>query len=53
MGKWEEAAQAVYAETQAALQLVYDSLNQGQQKKLIKDKTVKALFDHYGVEYTE
>lgn len=44
---------AVKTETQAALQLVYDSLNQGQQKKILKEAAVKALFDRYGVEYTE
>lgn len=37
--------------TKNALQYVYDSLNQGQQKKIIKDEGVKALFDRYGVEY--
>lgn len=51
MDKWTQAAEAVYAETQAALQLVYDSLNQGQQQKILKDEKVKALFDHYGVAY--
>ena len=29
MDKWTKAAAAVYAETQAALQTVYDALNQG------------------------
>ena len=38
-------------ETKNALQTVYDSLNQGQQKKLVKDEKVKALFDLYGVDY--
>ena len=47
------AVEAARAETKAALQTVYDSLNQGQQKKILKDETVKALFDLYGVEYTE
>ena len=42
---------AVKSETQAALQLVYDTLNQGQQKKIIKDEAVKELFDRYGVKY--
>jgi hypothetical protein len=41
------------AETKAALQIVYDSLNRGQQKKLVKDEKVKALFDLYGVNYEE
>lgn len=38
-------------ETRDALQLVYDSLNQGQQKKLLKEEAVKELFDRYGVIY--
>ena len=36
--------------TKDALQTVYDSLNQGQQKKLLKDEKVSALFELYGVE---
>lgn len=47
------AVEVAKAETKAALQIVYDSLNQGQQNKLLKDEAVKALFDLYGVEYTE
>lgn len=43
---------AVKGETREALQAVYDALNQGQQKKIVKDETVKALFDRYGVNYT-
>lgn len=38
-------------ETRNALQTVYDSLNQGQQKKIVKDEAVKKLFDLYGVQY--
>lgn len=45
------ATEAAKAETKNALQTVYDTLNQGQQKKLVKDEAVKALFDLYGVEY--
>lgn len=47
------AVSAAKAETKNALQTVYDALNQGQQKKLLKDEKVKALFDLYGVEYSE
>lgn len=47
------AVDACKAETKAALQTVYDALNQGQQKKILKDEKVKALFDLYGVEYAE
>lgn len=46
--KWKDKADAVYSETAAALQTVYDSLNQGQQNKLMKDEDVKALFERYG-----
>lgn len=42
---------AVKSETQIALQTVYDALNQGQQKKILKNEAVKALFDRYGVVY--
>jgi hypothetical protein len=38
-------------ETRDALQTVYDALNNGQQKQIVKDKAVKALFDRYGVIY--
>ena len=51
MNEWTEAAQAVYDETINALQVVYSALNKGQQQKLLKDETVKALFDFYGVQY--
>ena len=44
---------AIKTETKDALQLVYDTLNHGQQKKILKEEAVKALFDRYGVEYSE
>lgn len=30
---------------------VYDALNPGQQKQIVKDEAVKELFDRYGVKY--
>lgn len=42
---------AVKFETKEALQLVYDELNNGQKKKILKNENIKALFDRYGVEY--
>ena len=48
-----EAVEEAKAETRNALQTMYDALNQGQQKKIVKDEKVKALFDHYGVSYNE
>ncbi len=53
MNEWTEAANAVYEETKVALQTVYNALNQGQQKKILKEEAVKELFDRYGVEYTQ
>ena len=53
MHEWTEAAHVVYEETKVALQTVYDALNQGQQKKIVKDNGVKELFDRYGVEYSQ
>lgn len=47
------AVDAAITETRTALQTVYDSLNQGQQKKIVKDDKVRALFDLYGVIYEE
>lgn len=47
------AVENAKAETKNALQTMYDALNQGQQKKIVKDEKVKALFDLYGVEYSE
>ena len=46
-----EKTQAVISKTKEALQTVFDALNQGQQKKILKNEKVKTLFDRYGVEY--
>ena len=43
------AVDAAKTETRNALQTVYDALNQGQRKKIVKDENVKALFDLYGI----
>ena len=45
------AVDAAKAETRNALQTVFDALNQGQQKKIVKEEAVKKLFDLYGVDY--
>ncbi|MBQ1212045.1 MAG: hypothetical protein IIX69_01360 [Clostridia bacterium] len=47
----DAAVRASKSETREALQLVYDSLNQGQQNKIVKDARVRALFALYGVDY--
>ena len=46
-----EAVAKCNDETKNALQTVYDTLNQGQRKKIVKDESVKKLFDRYGVIY--
>lgn len=47
----ESKTDAVLSETRTALQTMYDAMNNGQQKKIVKNSEVKALFDRYGVEY--
>lgn len=47
------AVENAKSETKRALQTVYDAMNQGQQKKIVKDDAVKELFDRYGAEYSE
>ena len=46
-----EAVNKAKAETKEAMQTMYDALNQGQQKKIVKNEEVKKLFDLYGVQY--
>lgn len=45
----DKAVEKCRAQTKEALQTVYDALNQGQQKQIVKDEKVKALFELYGV----
>lgn len=46
-----EKTDKVLDQTKEALQIMYDALNHGQQKKILKDEKVKELFDRYGVDY--
>lgn len=48
-----DAVSVAKNETRQALQTVYDALNQGQRKKIVKDEKVKNLLDLYGVTYEE
>ena len=45
----QENVDKTKSETKSALQLIYDSLNKGQQKKLLKNKEVYQLLKRYGV----
>jgi hypothetical protein len=46
-----QAVETCKAATRKALQTFYNTLNQGQQKKILKDEEAKALLDLFGVEY--
>lgn len=45
----DKAVEACKAEAREALQTIYDELNNGQQKKLLKNENIKAIFERYGV----
>lgn len=47
--KLQENVNSTKADTKAALKLIYNALNQGQQKKIVKNPEVKALLIRYGV----
>lgn len=47
----EKAVTEAKVEAKNALQTMYDALNHGQQKQILKDEKVKAYFGRYGVEY--
>lgn len=49
--KLTKAVDTAKTEIKDALQTVFDALNNGQQKKILKDEKVKELFDTYGVSY--
>lgn len=38
-------------EVKEALETIFNELNNGQQKKLLKSDKVKALFDRYKIDY--
>lgn len=40
-------------EVKTALQAVYNDLNQGQRKKLLRNPVIRAMFERYGVEIEE
>ena len=50
MSKLKERVIAYNAEVKTALQAVYNDLNQGQRKKLLRNPAIRAMFERYGVE---
>ena len=53
MSDLRERVIAYNAEVKAALQAVYNDLNQGQRKKLLRNPVIRAMFERYGVEIDE
>ena len=49
--KLRENVDAAKNETRDVIQVIFDSLNHGQQKKILKNDKVKEIFDRFGVEY--
>lgn len=50
MSELRERVIAYNTEVKDALQAVYSDLNQGQRKKLLKNPTIRSMFERYGVE---
>ena len=48
-----EAIESRKLTTKEALQLVWDNVNKGQKKQILKKPEVKSMFDLYHVEYEE
>ena len=48
MRELRERVIAYNVEVKAALQAVYNDLNHGQRKKLLRNLTIRALFERYG-----
>ena len=53
MSELKERVIAYNKEVKAALQEVYNDLNHGQRKKLLRNPTIRAMFARYGVEIEE
>lgn len=53
MSELKERVIAYNKEVKAALQEVYNDLNHGQRKKLLRNPTIRAMFERYGAEIEE
>lgn len=49
MSDLRERVIAYNGEVKAALQAVYNDLNHGQRKKLLRNPSIRAMFERYGV----
>lgn len=50
MSELRERVIAYNTEIRTALQEVFNGLNQGQRKKLLRNPAIRAMFERYGVE---
>ena len=50
MSELRERVIAYNTVVKAALQAVYNGLNHGQRKKLLRNPSIRAMFEQYGVE---
>lgn len=53
MNELRERVVAYNAEVKTALQAVYNDLNHGQRKKLLRNPAIRSMFERYGVEIEE
>lgn len=49
MSELKERVIAYNTEVKSALQAVYNDLNKGQRKKLLRNPAIRAMFERYGV----
>jgi hypothetical protein len=53
MSELRERVIAYNTEVKEALQAVYNDLNHGQRKKLLRNPAIRSMFERYGVEIEE
>ena len=53
MSELRERFVSYNTEVKAALQVVYNDLNKGQRKKLLRNPAIRAMFERYGVKIEE
>ena len=49
MSELKEIVIAYNTEVKSALQAIYNDLNHGQRKKLLRNPAIRAMFERYGV----
>ena len=49
----DQAIELAREEARAALQLLWNNVNKGQKKQILKDPEVVEMFDRFGVDYSD